>query len=83
MGLGREVFRVSTRQRPAIDIVRASSAFGRTPFEARAVKLKLPFAVGVPDRTPPDESVRPVGSMPVATEVVGVGSPPTVNVNGP
>ena len=37
---------------------------------ARMVKLKLPSFVGVPERTPPDERVRPVGRFPFSTRKV-------------
>ena len=47
---------------------------------ALTVKVKAPFVLGVPERTPPDDSVRPVGIEPLATaKVMGV-VPEAVNV---
>jgi hypothetical protein len=43
---------------------------------AVTVKEKFPPAVGVPDRTPPLESVSPGGSDPAVTEKAYGGAPP-------
>ncbi len=42
---------------------------------ACTAKVYEPATVGVPERTPADESVRPVGNEPLATLYVGVGVP--------
>ena len=43
-------------------------ALGNVPLAAVTVPLKVPRAVGVPERTPADVNVRPVGSEPAVTE---------------
>jgi hypothetical protein len=56
-------------------------AAGLTPFAAWTVKENDPVALGVPDKTPVVElRVRPAGSVPLATEKAGAGSPLAVNV---
>ena len=57
------------------------TAFGEMPFDAVKVMLNLPFAVGVPLRTPALK-VTPVGSAPDAV-TVGAGNPVAVTVNEP
>ncbi len=44
-------------------------------------KVYEPATVGVPERTPADESVKPVGNEPLATLYVGVGVPLATKVN--
>ena len=52
-----------------------------TPLLALTVKVKLPGAVGVPDRTPVEKlRVRPGGSVPVLTAKTGAGVPVAANV---
>src|SRR5262245_19917678 len=50
-------------------------AFGSTPLVAMSVTGKDPLCVGVPESSPPDDSVRPVGSVPAVTLTVGAGKP--------
>ncbi len=47
---------------------------------ACTVKVYEPAAVGVPDNTPADESVKPVGNVPLATLYVGAGVPLAIKV---
>ena len=51
-------------------------AGGFTPLEAWTVKVNVPVADGVPDRTPVLEfNARPVGGEPLVTVKVGAGLP--------
>ncbi len=43
---------------------------------ARIVKVEVPVAVGVPEITPAEVTVRPGGSVPVASAHVEGGMPP-------
>jgi hypothetical protein len=47
---------------------------------ATIVKLNVPAAVGVPERTPAGLSVRPGGSVPVEEKVCGATPPVAVKV---
>jgi hypothetical protein len=47
---------------------------------ACTVKVYAPAAVGVPERTPLTESVKPVGKVPVAMLYIGAGVPLATNV---
>jgi hypothetical protein len=59
-------------------------AFGFTSFEAVSVSGYVPpvFETGVPERTPLEFRITPVGRVPVS-EKVGVGYPPDTTVNEP
>ena len=50
-------------------------ASGKTPLVAVTTPAKVPRAVGVPEITPADDRVSPVGSEPVVTEKV-IGAVP-------
>ena len=49
-------------------------------FVASTVKLNVPDAEGVPDITPADERVRPLGRLPDAMDQVAAGYPVAVRV---
>ena len=55
--------------------MKACVAFGSVPLVAVSVTGKDPLCVGVPDSSPADDSVRPVGSAPPVTLTVGAGNP--------
>ena len=55
--------------------VKACVAFGSVPLVAVSVTGNDPLCVGVPDSSPADDSVRPVGSTPLVTLTVGAGEP--------
>ena len=61
--------------------VKFCTALGETPFDAVNVMLNVPFAVGVPLKTPA-LNVTPAGSAPDSV-IVGVGKPVAVTVNVP
>ena len=50
--------------------VNCREAFCAEPSATCAVKAKLPTTVGVPERTPPEESVTPAGKLPAETDQV-------------
>src|SRR5262252_2289487 len=54
--------------------VKLCVASGLTPLAAVSVTGKDPLWVGVPDNNPADDSVRPVGSAPAVTVIVGAGN---------
>ena len=48
-------------------------ALGSVPFDAVMVPVKEPVALGIPEITPPEANVRPVGRAPAVTvKVIGV-----------
>ena len=53
--------------------VKLCVAFGSVPLVAVSVTGKDPFCVGVPESSPADDSVRPVGSTPAVTLTAGAG----------
>src|SRR5262245_28269260 len=55
--------------------VKLCVAFGSTPFVAVSVTGKDPDCVGVPESSPADDKVRPVGNVPAVTLTVGAGKP--------
>src|SRR5262249_57303947 len=55
--------------------VKLCVAFGSVPLVAVSVTGKTPPCVGVPDSSPADDSVRPLGSTPAVTLTVGGGKP--------
>jgi len=74
-------------------IVIEAVAAGLVALVADTVKVAVPEAVGVPDSTPPELSVRPAGRLPLTSANVGAGYPddglnvyeyavPTVAVGG-
>src|SRR5262245_28286575 len=58
-------------------------ASGVVPLDAFSVTGKDPLWVGVPDNNPADDSVRPVGSVPLVTVIVGAGKMFVVTWNVP
>ena len=54
-------------------MVKACVAFGSVPLVAVSVTGKEPLWVGVPESSPADDKVRPVGSTPLVTLTVGAG----------
>ena len=65
---------------PLTVILKFWVAFGTTPFVAVTVPVKVPDAVGVPEITPAELIVKPVGKLPAVTLSVGVGKPVNVYV---
>jgi hypothetical protein len=59
----------------AISAVNSSLASAKRPFEAVTVKVYWPPAVGVPERTPPEERESPGGSVPALTAKLPEGLP--------
>ncbi len=55
--------------------VKVCEAFGLTPLLAVTVTVKLPVCVGVPEMTPVDDKVIPVGRLPDVSVKLGVGKP--------
>src|SRR5262249_59163186 len=66
---------------PLTRTVKLCVAFGSVPLVAVSVTGKDPLCVGVPDNSPVDDSVTPVGSVPAVTLTVGAGKPVVVTWN--
>ena len=56
-------------------IVKACAGAVPTPLLAVIVPVKTPLAVAVPEMTPEDERLSPVGNAPAVTEKAGDGYP--------
>ena len=74
-GEGRRVSALVIAGGALTTTVKLCVAFGSVPLVAVSVTGKDPLCVGVPDSSPADDNVRPVGSMPVVTLTVGAGKP--------
>ena len=60
-----------------IVMLKSCVALGNMPLVAVTVPVKVPRVVGVPERTPADVNVSPVGNEPDVTEKV-IGAEPVV-----
>ena len=63
--------------------VKLCVAFGSVPLAAVSVTGKDPLCVGVPESSPADDKVMPVGSVPAVTLTVGAGIPVITTWNVP